>query len=538
MKYAPTRLLALLALLAGSLATAAPAGAQGQARVTHVRPAPKALLPTPAEVCQLHAGPPVGQAAPVPLAPDAPKSAPTATISVTYNGFTSQAQEAFQRAVDIWARHIQSPITIHVEANFDTLGTGVLGSAAPGNGYLATVDGVRSIYPVALIEAITARDFNTPGAPDVRANFNSTFANWHFGAASPGPAEYDFTTVVLHELGHGLGFTGSMDVTGGVGAWGFGTGTPTVYDRFAQNGIGESLVDDTIFPNPSTELGTALTNNDVFFSGPLANRASQQDPGPTPPKLYAPTVWDPGSSFSHVDEATYPPGDVDALMTPRIGQGQAARLPGPIVCGIFGDMGWPLGDDCRSTIPVELTAFDAVAASDGAVTLTWTTASETNNAGFAVEQRQPNGTFAEVAFVPGAGTTTEAQTYRHTLANVPYGAHAFRLRQVDFDGTATTSQEVEVAVQLAEPYALAAYPNPIATGQRATIDVTAREAQAVTVAVYDMLGRRVAVLFDGAVAASATERLRLPASGLASGVYVVRVVGERFSAARRVTVVR
>jgi hypothetical protein len=42
----------------------------------------------------------------------------------------------------------------------------------------------------------------------------------------------------------------------------------------------------------------------------------------------------------------------------------------------------------------------------------------------------------------------------------------------------------------------------------------------------------------GEVAASATERLRLPMRGLASGVYVVRVVGERFSAARRVTVVR
>jgi hypothetical protein len=112
------------------------------------------------------------------------------------------------------------------------------------------------------------------------------------------------------------------------------------------------------------------------------------------------------------------------------------------------------------------------------------------------------------------------------------------VRQVDFDGAAVIAGEVEVAVELAGAYALAAYPNPITTGQRATIDVTAREAQQVEVALYDMLGRRVATLFEGEVAASETERLRLPMRGLASGVYVVRVVGERFSGTRRVTVVR
>jgi hypothetical protein len=193
----------------------------------------------------------------------------------------------------------------------------------------------------------------------------------------------------------------------------------------------------------------------------------------------------------------------------------------------------------QGTIPVELAGFTAQAAGEQGVALTWQTLTETNNAGFAVEQRSPEtGTWREVAFVGGAGTTTEPQTYRHTLANVPYGAHAFRLRQVDFDGTATPSQEVEVTVELADAYALAAYPNPLPGSAEGTLDVTVREAQRVEVALYDVLGRRVAVLFDGEVAASDTERLTLSARGLASGVYVVRVVGERFSATRRVTIVR
>ncbi len=187
-------------------------------------------------------------------------------------------------------------------------------------------------------------------------------------------------------------------------------------------------------------------------------------------------------------------------------------------------------------LPVDLAAFTATA--DGqTVALAWQTLTETQNAGFAVEQRdEEEGSWREVAFVAGAGTTTAPQAYRHTLAHVPYGRHAFRLRQVDFDGTATPSAAVEVAVGLAAPYALAAYPNPVA--RSATIDVTAREAQRVTVAVYDVLGRRVATLFDGEVAASTTERLALPAHGLASGLYVVRATGERFSATQRLTVVR
>jgi hypothetical protein len=94
----------------------------------------------------------------------------------------------------------------------------------------------------------------------------------------------------------------------------------------------------------------------------------------------------------------------------------------------------------------------------------------------------------------------------------------------------------EVELLLDGPYALSAYPNPFRSAAR--IDVTAKEAQAVSVEVYDVLGRRVATLFDGEVAAGETEALRLDAQGLSSGVYLARVTGETFRATRRVTLVR
>ena len=90
---------------------------------------------------------------------------------------------------------------------------------------------------------------------------------------------------------------------------------------------------------------------------------------------------------------------------------------------------------------------------------------------------------------------------------------------------------------LAEAYALsAAYPNPL--GQSAQLVLQVRESQPVTAEVFDMLGRKVATLFDGTVASGARHTLQVDASQWASGAYIVRVSGEAFSETRRITVVR
>ncbi len=85
-------------------------------------------------------------------------------------------------------------------------------------------------------------------------------------------------------------------------------------------------------------------------------------------------------------------------------------------------------------------------------------------------------------------------------------------------------------------FALAApAPNPTASSATVSFDVPA--ATDVSVAVYDLLGRRVAVLAEGAVAAG-RHTARLEAGTLAPGVYVVRMTAGSFAATQRVTVVR
>ena len=77
-------------------------------------------------------------------------------------------------------------------------------------------------------------------------------------------------------------------------------------------------------------------------------------------------------------------------------------------------------------------------------------------------------------------------------------------------------------------------PNPAAS--RAAFDVTLPTARPLRVAVYDALGREVAVLHDGW--ADGRVALEIPVDRLAGGVYLVRVVADGFAAGRRFVVAR
>ncbi len=84
----------------------------------------------------------------------------------------------------------------------------------------------------------------------------------------------------------------------------------------------------------------------------------------------------------------------------------------------------------------------------------------------------------------------------------------------------------------------AVYPNPFGmTSSRATLNLTVEQSQTVRVAVYDALGRQVAVLYDGPFSAGQNRQLALEAATLAGGTYFVRVVGETFTDVQRMTVV-
>ncbi|MEF8797617.1 MAG: T9SS type A sorting domain-containing protein [Salinivenus sp.] len=211
---------------------------------------------------------------------------------------------------------------------------------------------------------------------------------------------------------------------------------------------------------------------------------------------------------------------------------------------------WTLGSE-SNPLPVELARFEAArteaAGDETAVRLTWQTASETNNAGFRVERARAGGLGSEsawtkVGFVEGAGTTSEAQSYRFTDTDLPYAADTleYRLRQVDTDGSATLTDPVAVdrggpeTLQLKETY-----PNPArdrVTVRFAVPDDRRDEGQEATLRLYDVLGRVVRTV--QAEAEAGRHERQLSVQDLSSGVYILRLGAGDRTETRRLTVVR
>lgn len=261
-----------------------------------------------------------------------------ASFTVEYVDFPNNARAAFQKAVNIWAELLKSTVPIRVLAVWQPLGRNVLGSATAGdfNRNFPGTPKAFTWYPVALAEKLAGRDLNSPNEFDVVCRFSSD-VNWFFGPVGlPGPGQFDLTSVVLHELCHGLGFVASMEVSGTQGEYGYNTGLPFVFDGFIQNGEQQALTDTSRFKNPSPALRTQLTGNNIFFNGPLANQSNNN----APVKLFAPSVYSSGSSISHLDDVTFGSGSINSLMTSTAAIREVNLNPGPIVGNMFKDMGW------------------------------------------------------------------------------------------------------------------------------------------------------------------------------------------------------
>ncbi len=183
-------------------------------------------------------------------------------------------------------------------------------------------------------------------------------------------------------------------------------------------------------------------------------------------------------------------------------------------------------------LPVELADFTAV--SNGTtVALIWKTYSETGNSGFDIEHRGPyadEGVFQTVGFVQGAGQSQSTISYRFELSNLEAGAHQFRLRQKDFDGSLAYSQVLTIDVEMADQFVLgAAYPNPF--NPTTTIRFAIKEKSHVRLDVFDVTGRNVRSLVNGLLQAGNHEA-RFEASALPSGLYLYRLVTDTGSASK------
>ena len=257
------------------------------------------------------------------------------------------SQAAFNYAASIWGSLLNSSVPIKINACWASLEPDVLGHSAPESHHrnFSGAPVANTWYSAALANALSGTDqndadgldddgFNGDVDAEMEIAYNDQGIPWYFGTdGNPSMGQYDFVSVVLHEVCHGLGFAGSMWVYGGQGSWGM-EGQPTIYDRFMENGSAQSLLNTSLFPNPSSALAAQLQSNNLYFDGANARAAN----GGARPKMYAPSTWQPGSSYAHLDEIFN--GTANALMTYSLDDGEAVHDPGQVTMGILKDVGW------------------------------------------------------------------------------------------------------------------------------------------------------------------------------------------------------
>lgn len=277
-----------------------------------------------------------------------------ATFNVTASGTDPTIDSAIEYTTDIWAAHLNSPVPIKIKVVYaDLTSAGPLAITIPnGEKDFASAPLDSTWYATSLANSLEGSELN-PGEFDMDIYVNS-FVDYYFGTDGlPGPGQYDFVSVFLHEIAHGLGILSLSKVENGEGSFGYVTlssiwplqssfpfpvleGLPSVWDRFIVNNAGQQLIDQALFANPSTALRTQFQSNNLYFTGPNSTAAN----GGTNPRMFAPATYAYGSSLQHFNESTFPLSSGNSLMTPYSSVQEVEHLPGNVLIGALQDIGW------------------------------------------------------------------------------------------------------------------------------------------------------------------------------------------------------
>jgi hypothetical protein len=177
------------------------------------------------------------------------------------------------------------------------------------------------------------------------------------------------------------------------------------------------------------------------------------------------------------------------------------------------------------SLPVELVSFNAVKSGDN-VALFWTTASEVNNHGFAVERTHSGiEDWEKIGFVEGEGSSSTSTAYSYNDENIQHLSNIkYRLKQIDYDGSYEYSEEISVAIEkIITPKEFKLhnnYPNPFNPKTTITYDITAENLTILKI--YDMVGREVKTLVNKNQKPG-NYKVTFNGQELASGIYFCRL---------------
>ncbi|RQV94873.1 T9SS C-terminal target domain-containing protein [bacterium] len=197
-------------------------------------------------------------------------------------------------------------------------------------------------------------------------------------------------------------------------------------------------------------------------------------------------------------------------------------------------------EDCDKELPVELVGFEAIA-NENSITLRWNTASEADVEYYSIE-RSTGTSWNTIAQVNSYGNSAAGYEYIYNdAAVVPGTIYSYRLSNHDFDGSSNVFDQIVTASATGSAAEVTAYdlfqnyPNPF--NPTTSISFKLPEAELVRLAIFDMIGREVAVLVNGTVN-SGLHTVEFNAADLSTGTYFYQLTAGDFSAVRKLMLVK
>ena len=193
-----------------------------------------------------------------------------------------------------------------------------------------------------------------------------------------------------------------------------------------------------------------------------------------------------------------------------------------------------------SIVPVELTGFTA-AVYGNTVQLKWTTATELNNQGFEIQRAVADNGEAQqwqaIGFKEGAGSSTEetAYLYNDDISSLNAALLKYRLKQIDFNGAFTFSDEIEV-IPLPGTFALEQnYPNPF--NPETKIRFSVPQSCDVSIKLFNSIGEEVRTILENHFDPG-KYAVDFKSDNLPSGVYFYRLNAGNFSITKKMTILK
>ena len=202
-----------------------------------------------------------------------------------------------------------------------------------------------------------------------------------------------------------------------------------------------------------------------------------------------------------------------------IGQAPSGTPTGFIAAtGLGSFSGFGVGGGGSTGLPVELVSLKADPIDNKFIRVSWTTATEINNAGFEVLRSEDGINFTNIGWVDGAGNSSTMLNYKFddndVVANTVY---YYRLRQVDYDGQSDLTNIVSAMITDNAVFVISEFmPNP--TENSSSFTVVTSETRDINLTVYNTLGQ---IITDSRFVAqpSQTNKYEVNLSEMASGTY-------------------